>query len=243
MTTENNPARGATRRARWHVARPGHASLRYAAPRVALLLLSVTVLASLFAKGGGAEDLPAWWHAIQTAGPAATGAIVPLYAVCTLAPLPRNVLSMATGAVFGLWWGFVLAYAGAVLGAVAAFCAARWMGREAARKLGGQRFARLNTKLGSRELTAVLTARLAPLIPFAAFNYLAGLTQISFRGYVVGTVVGIVPGTAVYVAVGAYAVSASDSWSTRAAVAGVALVLAAILLARPFARWAKALQG
>ena len=221
---------------------PPHALLRYAAPRMAFLILLIVAITALLTANKGATQLPDWWHSIQAAGPAATGAVVPLYAFCTLAPVPRNVLSVATGAVFGLWWGFALAYAGAVLGAVAAFWAARWMGREAVKKLAGRRLAPLNDKLGRNELVAVIAARLAPLIPFTAFNYLAGLTEITFRAYLTGTLMGIVPGTAAYVAVGAYA-SAPGAWSMQAAIAGLALVLGVIVAARPCARWAQVSQS
>jgi uncharacterized membrane protein YdjX (TVP38/TMEM64 family) len=162
---------------------------------------------------------------------AALGSIAPLafvlvYAVLTVLPLPRNVLSAAAGLSFGLAQGVLLAVPGAVLGAAAGFGLARLLGREAVERFGGPRVARADALLARRGIAAVAVARLVPVLPFTAVSYAAGLTAVRIRDFIVGTAIGVVPGTVAYAALGAYGTSPT-SWPFLAAVA----VLVALSLA------------
>ena len=151
-------------------------------------------------------------------GPVAPAAFVLLYAGLTVLPLPRNVLSVAAGLLFGLVPGVLLAVPGAVLGAVAGFGLGRLLGREAVERFGGARVARVDALLTRRGIAAVVVARLVPVVPFTGVNYAAGLTAVRFRDFVVGTAIGVVPGTAAYAALGAYGTSPT-SWPFLAAAA------------------------
>lgn len=48
----------------------------------------------------------------------------------------------------------------------------------------------------------MLAVRLVPLFPFGWVNYAAAFTAVGWRDYLVGTGVGILPGTVAYVALG-----------------------------------------
>jgi uncharacterized membrane protein YdjX (TVP38/TMEM64 family) len=69
----------------------------------------------------------------------------------------------------------------------------------------------------------VLVARLVPLLPFSTLNYAFGLTSVTVRSYVLATAVGIVPGTTLYVMVGAYG-TRPGSWPFVIAVVGLVLL-------------------
>jgi uncharacterized membrane protein YdjX (TVP38/TMEM64 family) len=127
-----------------------------------------------------------------------------LYAAITLTPAPKNVLSVAAGLVFGFGLALALVYAGALLGAAAAFALGRWLGRDAVERFTGSRVARLDDLVRRRGLAAVIGVRLIPVIPFTAINYGAGLTAVRRRDYALGTALGIIPGTIAYVALGAF---------------------------------------
>ena len=144
-------------------------------------------------------------------------AFVLVYAGLCLLPLPRNVLSVVAGLLFGLRDGLLVALPGALLAAVAGFWIGRFLGREAVERFTGARVARVDALLRRRGVAAVLACRLLPAVPFVAVNYTAGLTAVRFRDYVVGTAVGIVPGAVAYVAVGALGTSPT-SWPFLTAV-------------------------
>lgn len=140
---------------------------------------------------------------------AATGllgalAFVGLYAVLSLTPVPAAALTIAAGATFGLVRGVGVVAVGATLGAVAAFFLGRWLGRDAVQGLAGGRLGALDALLTRRGLLSVIFVRLIPLFPYAAVNYVGGLTGVRFRDYLIGTAIGILPATVAYVAVGAY---------------------------------------
>jgi len=186
-----------------------------------VLLVVLTVAAVLI----GVPDARTVRAEVAALGPVAPPAFVLLYAGTCLLPLPRTVLSVASGLLFGLSGGLLLALVGAVLGATAGFALSRVLGRDAVERLTGTRVARVDALLARRGLAAVLFVRLVPVIPFTPVNYAAGLSAVRLRDFVLGTAVGSVPGTAASVALGAYG-TAPGSWPFLAAVASL-LVLSA----------------
>ncbi len=152
----------------------------------------------------GVPSLDEVQRAVESWGWAGGAVFVALYAAITLTPAPKNVLSIAAGLVFGFGGALVLVYAGALLGAAAAFGLGRWLGRDAVERYTGTRVARFDELVRRRGLAAVIGVRLIPIIPFTAINYGAGLTAVRRRDYAIGTAVGIIPGTVAYVALGAF---------------------------------------
>lgn len=176
---------------------------------------------------------------IDAAGAWGPVVFVGLYAVTTLVPIPHAVMSAVAGLVFGLGTGSLLVWAGAVLGSLGSFWVGRLLGREAVERFTGARVARVDALLTRRGLLSMIAVRLVPVLPFTAINYAAGLSAVRLRDYLLGTAVGIVPGTVAYVALGAYATSGL-SWPLVAAVAAlVALSAVGVLAARRSRRRAR----
>ena len=161
------------------------------------LLVAAAVLVGVPDQQRLRDDVAAlgWWAPV---------AFSALYAVVSLSPLPKTVFTLAAGALFGLAGGVAVVMTGAMLGAVAAFHLGRLLGRDTVRWLTAGRLDRLDTRLSEHGLRTIVLARLIPVVPFTAVNYLAGLTAVRLRRFVAGTVVGIVPATTAYVTVGAY---------------------------------------
>ncbi|MEV4513631.1 TVP38/TMEM64 family protein [Dactylosporangium sp. NPDC049525] len=166
-----------------------------------LALLAVLVTAAIAVGVPDAQRLRSDVLALGWWAPVAFSA---LYAVVSLSPLPKTVFTLAAGALFGVVAGLGIVVAGAMLGAVAAFYLGRLLGRDTVRWLTGGRLDRLDTLLAGHGLRTIVVARLIPVVPFTAVNYLAGLTSVRLRDFIAGTAVGILPATTAYVTVGAY---------------------------------------
>ncbi|MBK6871472.1 MAG: TVP38/TMEM64 family protein [Kineosporiaceae bacterium] len=134
------------------------------------------------------------------------------YVVATLLLVPRTLLSAMAGLVFSLTSGLVLVWVSALVGAIAGFWIGRWLGRDGVARLAGRHLDRLDDLVVRHGVFAVLTARLAPMVPCAAVNYGSGLTAVRFWPYTLATAIGIVPGTVVYVGLGSYAAHLDNWW-------------------------------
>lgn len=175
---------------------------RAAAWRLAVLVAGVAALAVALHLSGwaGPERLRA---AVESAGWAGAVVFVVGYALIVLAPTPASLLTILAGVLFGIWWGTLLAWAGALLGAVGGFALGRRLGRPAVDRLLGGRLQQADRVLGDHGLVAVLLVRLVPVLPFTPLNYAAGLLRVRPGDYLLGTALGIVPGALAYAAVGA----------------------------------------
>jgi len=171
--------------------------------RLRLAVLAVLVVGGVIAfavlGGPSAQRVEG---AIRGAGPAAPLAFVAAYAVLTVLVFPGSVLTIAAGVVFGTFLGTVLSVVGASLGAVGAYVVGRRLGRARVAEMAGGRLEQLDRWLARRGFLAVLYARLIPVVPFNLLNYLAGVTSVRFRHYLAATVIGIVPGTFAFAALG-----------------------------------------
>jgi uncharacterized membrane protein YdjX (TVP38/TMEM64 family) len=122
-----------------------------------------------------------------------------LYGLGTLIAFPGSILSLTGGFLFGTFVGGALIVVGATSGAVCAFLLARYAGRNTIERLisGGQ-LERFDSLVRGSGLSAVLFTRLVPLFPFNFLNFAWGLTSVRLSDYVIGTVIGIIPGALVY---------------------------------------------
>jgi uncharacterized membrane protein YdjX (TVP38/TMEM64 family) len=148
--------------------------------------------------------LSSWLPALRS--PLGAAAFVPLYALWVTLLLPGVWASMLAGALYGTLTGSVLVFLGACLGAEAAFL----LGRHVLRDWARQRMQALPKLLAveqavSREgLKLVLLTRLSPAFPFSLLNLAYGLSEVSLRDYTIG-LIGILPGTILFVGLGALA--------------------------------------
>lgn len=149
------------------------------------------------------------------AGPLGQAAFVGLYVLATVAFLPGSVLTLGAGAAFGLWKGFVLVSIGSTAGACAAFLVGRYLLRDwVARKLEKVPvFAAVAGAVGAEGWKVVLLTRLSPVLPFNLLNYAYGLTTVSFGEYALSSWIGMIPGTFLYVYLGAAAGEAARGGS------------------------------
>ncbi len=146
-------------------------------------------------------ELSAW---VAGAGALGVLAFVAFYTAATVLFVPGSLLTLAAGFVWGPAVGMLIVWPAALLGATAAFV----LGRTALRARIERRLDRwprvaaFDRAVGDSGLLIVFLLRLSPVVPFVAMNYGMALTRLSLRHFVVGTAVGMVPGTLAYVYAG-----------------------------------------
>jgi uncharacterized membrane protein YdjX (TVP38/TMEM64 family) len=127
-----------------------------------------------------------------------------LYVVQTALSLPgAAILSLASGALFGPLMGTVYAVLAATVGATLAFIVTRYLLRDQVLAKFGPKLEKINRELEERGLNYLLFLRLVPVFPFFLINLASGLTRLPLRTFVIGTLIGIIPGGFVYVNAGA----------------------------------------
>ena len=126
-----------------------------------------------------------------------------VYAGAIALSLPGGlVLSLAMGFIFGRWVGTVLVVVAATVGATLVFLAARYLFADWARKRLGSVGEKINAGFTENAFAYLLFLRLVPAFPFFLVNLAPAFTAIPLRTYVLATLIGIIPGTFVYVNLG-----------------------------------------
>jgi len=170
----------------------------------AKIVVGVLVLAGLLYLGrsaGGYVPVFAQW----VDGLGAIGPIVFIvgYAVAVVGFIPGSLLTLAAGAIFGLFEGTIYVFLAAVLGSTMAFLLARHGARAAIERRieGDERFAAIDRAVGAEGRKIVFLLRLSPVFPFNLLNYALGLTQVKTSDYVIASI-GMLPGSLLYVYTG-----------------------------------------
>ena len=181
------------------------------------------------------------------ANPMAPLAFLALHTVASLVFVPRTLLALGAGLVFGMWWGILWAALGSLAGAVAGFLVARYLGAGLidrallAKSAGPLRLAVLMKRAEHGGWRMVAVVRLVPIIPHSLTNYALGLTGVRLGAYAVGSLIGQLPLTIAYADLGAAGGAAllggadwrhQVLWPSLIGLAGLVLSLAIPLVAR-----------
>ena len=156
----------------------------------------------------------AWGRAlawIQDRGAWGMVVFVMIYVLACVLLLPGSALTLGAGAIYGVVTGTLLVSLASTLGATAAFLVGRYLLRE---RVAGwiarqPKFAAMDRAVATESWKIVLLTRLSPVIPFAPLNYALGLTRVPWHVYVLGSWLGMLPGTVLYVYLGSLAHAAS----------------------------------
>jgi uncharacterized membrane protein YdjX (TVP38/TMEM64 family) len=129
-----------------------------------------------------------------------------LYNIATLLLIPGSVLTLGGGVLFGLFWGSFYVIVAATLGAIWAFLIGRYFARDwvCDKVRQNAQFCAIDRAIARDGRKIVFLARLSPIFPFNLLNYTLGITQVSLKDYLVGSL-GMIPGTVLYVYIGALA--------------------------------------
>lgn len=125
------------------------------------------------------------------------------FVVGGLIVFPVLVLIAATAAALGPWLGFATAMAGVLLSAFILFAIGRFLGRERLQRLLGRRAARIQERVVGKGILAVVVIRMIPIAPFSLVNVAAGASTLPLRDFMVGTLLGMMPGILAMAVLGA----------------------------------------
>lgn len=169
-----------------------------------MLAVAVLLLAALGMLGwwlwppewgiGGDNTIEGVVAQIRAWGPWAALASIVLMVVHSFLPFPSEFIALANGMVFGPFWGSVITWLGAMLGAISTFGLVRLLGRPFVyRMLSENQRQRLTDWSARQGGIALLLGRLVPVIAFNLLNYAAALTHISWWTFIWATGLGILP--------------------------------------------------
>ena len=111
---------------------------------------------------------------------------------------------MGGGFFFGLWWGFLIVFAGNMISTAISFALSRFVaGRWFRQKLSSNPTLKaLGPAVERESWKIILLSQLHPLFPTSLLNYFYGLTRIRFSAYMFWASIGRMPGLFFYAYIG-----------------------------------------
>jgi uncharacterized membrane protein YdjX (TVP38/TMEM64 family) len=136
---------------------------------------------------------------LEALGPWAPLIYIALYVAAALTVAPAFLLTVAAGALFGVWLGTVYVFVGASLGASAVYAVSvrltrlpvlSWLDKD-------PRVLIVRQAVAGEGAWIQFLLRLSPLVPYSLLNYALGLSLVRYRDFVVA-LVGMLPAIVMY---------------------------------------------
>ncbi|MGZ5122431.1 MAG: TVP38/TMEM64 family protein [Burkholderiales bacterium] len=121
--------------------------------------------------------------------------VIAVYIPAAFVMFPRPLITLFSVIAFGPWLGFATSMAGIVAAALATYYAGQVLPRDTVRHLAGKKADEMSEVLRRRGLLAVFALRIVPVAPFFIEGMAAGAVRIRLWHYLVGTIMGMAPGT------------------------------------------------
>lgn len=128
--------------------------------------------------------------------------IIAVYVLSNAVMFPNTVLCFATILALGTQRGFLYAMLGSLVAAVAAYAAGRYYGPERIRQMNIKSLDKMSEALRRGGIFQVTLLRLLPLAPFSVVNIVAGAVHVRVVPFVIGTLLGLLPGNLLMTAFG-----------------------------------------
>ncbi|MGW4633216.1 TVP38/TMEM64 family protein [Nocardia sp. NPDC004415] len=164
-------------------------------PRLLLALAGVAALfvVAMLVPLPGPQQIRDW---AGGAGPLLPVLFFLFYSLVAVAPVPRTVLTVTSGVLFGPVLGSLLALSATAVSATIALLGVRALGRDrVAAHLTHPAVRAIDARLARRGWLAVAALRMIALAPFSVVNYCCGLSSVRVLPYLLATVAGSAPGT------------------------------------------------
>lgn len=125
------------------------------------------------------------------------------YVLITQFPIPRTLLTLSAGVLFGPWLGIALALSATTVSAALSLSVVRSLLGEWIRpRLTHPAVVGIDARLRHRGWLAVTSLRMIAGVPFSVLNYVAALTSVPLIPFALATLIGSAPGTVVTVLLG-----------------------------------------
>lgn len=149
-----------------------------------------------------------------------------IFVVATVLAAPMNLFVIATTVTFNTWVAVAVSMTGCLLSAAASYGLGRHFGKPLAEKIVGDRVETLSSALANRGVWSIAALRLVPLAPYGIMNLVAGVSNLRFRVFMIGSAIGLLPGVlGVVLFTRQFLAAINDpgwrTWLTLAAVAAV----------------------
>lgn len=139
---------------------------------------------------------------IKSYGMVAPIIYIVMFTFVPLTLFPDSILAISGGMVFGMIPGTLYTIIGALFGAVLSFYISRILGRSVVSNIVKNKGRYFEEGVEKKGFILILILRLIPLIPFDVISYLAGLSKIKFKDFILGTAIGIIPGILIFINIG-----------------------------------------
>jgi uncharacterized membrane protein YdjX (TVP38/TMEM64 family) len=167
--------------------------------QLAGIALAIVLLMALWQftplKGIASAEAAIRWAKAFGEQPWAPFVVMAAYTPACLVMFPRPLITLAAVIAFGPWLGFVYSLTGICISAAVTWWMGRHMRRDTVRRLAGRRLDRMIEVLKKHGLLAMTLLRLVPIAPFAVESIVAGAIGMRLWHVIVGTAIGLLPGT------------------------------------------------
>lgn len=184
-----------------------------------VLIATLVAIGWLFEAIGIKSMLDTAWvdHEVRGKGLWGEALFVAVGAVVVALGLPRQAVSFGAGYAFGLGMGTGLAMLATLVGSVATFYYARFIGREALTRRFPAKVEKVNAFLAGNEFTMAIILRLSPLSHNMTANIAAGVSGVRMLPFFLGSILGYLPQTVVFALAGAgFELDKALSWTLSA---------------------------
>jgi phospholipase D1/2 len=120
--------------------------------------------------------------------------ILASFSLASVMAFPVTLLIIASVMTFGPVWGGFYALIGSVIGSLLGFAIGHAVGKQLIERVTGSAISRLSRRIAKKGILSVITVRIIPVAPFTVINLIAGASHIKLRDFLIGTVIGILPG-------------------------------------------------
>ncbi len=178
---------------------------------IVLAVIGAFVLINQFVPVQELWDKTSVW--IESLGIWGPIAFIAIYALAAVLFVPGSALTLGAGLLFGVGWGTLWVVIGSNLGANLSFLIGRYLARDTIAKKTDDNptFQSIDKAVGNEGWKIVGLTRLSPIFPFTLLNYGFGLTSVKWIHYAIATMIGMIPGTLMYVYLGSLGKLVGDS--------------------------------